>query len=398
MATSPATRRHQMACGGRGSDSGRGDGGSLAPTSIGHMRMASRMAAAACFVLALGAGQCLASESALHTYLARFVDDARLPGAVLAVTSPAGTVVATAGVAQVASNEPVRPDTRFYIASSGKLMTSAAVLQLEQAGKFQLKDKVVHLIEPFAGMRGIANIERVTVAHLLKHRSGLAEYYGDAFERAAQKAPNKRWSVAESLSFIVDEDANDEPGASYEYVNSNYVLLGHLIASQDRSTYEQAIRQRLIQPLGLTHTTVGARADEPNLAHGYEQTRNGRLKDVSHGGWSAVTGDGGIVTTAPDYGVFLRALFRDHKVVGKEAVRRMCTRQREEPDADYGLGCMVIRTQGGDAWGHNGSITGFNAEAWYVPKLDVSMVLLANGAYEAESADIIRQVLKALRQ
>lgn len=360
--------------------------------------LATRWLAVACCVLALGAGQCLASEAALHAYLARFVDEERVPGAVLAVTSPAGTVVATAGVAQVASKAPVRKDTRFYIASSGKLMTSAAVLQLEQAGKFQLNDKVARLIEPFAGMRGIANIERVTVAQLLKHRSGLAEYYGDAFERAAKKAPNKRWSVAESLAFIVGEEANDEPGAGYEYVNSNYVLLGHLIASQNRSSYEQAIRQRLIEPLGLSHTTVGARADEPNLAHGYELTRTGHLKDVSHGGWSAVTGDGGIVTTAPDYDVFVRALLRDHKVVGKEAVKRMCTRQREEPDADYGLGCMVIRTQGGDAWGHNGSITGFNAEAWYVPKLDASIVLFANGEYAAESADIIQQVLKALRQ
>lgn len=393
-----------MLLSGRGGRGGRGDrvwavfdfGVMGQPHMTG--RTTRRMVTALYCVLTFATSHCLAGEAALQTYLARFVDEERLPGAVLAVTSPAGTVVATAGVAQVATKTPVRKDTRFYIASSGKLMTSAVVLQQVQAGKFQITDKVAPLIEPFAGMRGIANIERVTVEQLLKHRSGLAEYYGDAFERAAQKAPLKRWSAAESLSFIVDEDANDEPGASYEYVNSNYVLLGHLIASQDRSSYEQVIRQRLIEPLGLTHTTVGARADEPNLAHGYEQKPNGRLKDVSHGGWSAVTGDGGIVTTAPDYDRFLRALFRDHKIIGKDAVKRMCTRHREEPDADYGLGCMVIRTQGGDAWGHNGSITGFNAEAWYVPKLDVSIALFANGEYEADSADIIRQVLKALRQ
>lgn len=361
--------------------------------------MTSRMGAWALALLVSAFGpNCLAGEAALQSYLARFVEEARLPGAVLAVTSPTSQAVVVAGVANTATQEPVRPETRFYIASSGKLMTSATVQQQVQEGKFQLKDKVFRLLTPFAGMRGIANIERVTVEQLLKHRSGLAEYYGDAFERAANKAPHKRWSVAESLAFIVDEDANDEPGASYEYVNSNYVLLGHLIASQDQLGYEQAIRQRLIQPLALTHTTVGARADEPNLAHGYERKRSGRLQDVSHGGWSAVTGDGGIVTTAPDYDVFLRALFHDHKIVGKDTVKRMCTRQREETDADYGLGCMVIRTHSGDAWGHNGSITGFNAEAWYVPKLGVSIALFANGEYEAESADIIQQVLKALRQ
>lgn len=360
--------------------------------------MTSRIAAIVCLVLTFSAQHCLASKSALQAYLSQFVEEEGLPGAVLAVTAPSGNVVVTAGVAQVASKAPVRPETRFYIASSGKLMTSAAVLQLEQEGKFKLKDRASHLMDSFAGMSSIANINRVTVEQLLKHRSGLVEYYNDSFESAAQKTPKKRWSVAESLSFIVHEEANNEPGMSYDYVNSNYVLLGHLIATQNQSSYEQAIRQRLIGPLGLTNTTVGAQADEANLAHGYELKRNGGLKDVSYGGWSAITGDGGIVTTAPDYDVFVRALFSDYKVIGKGAVNRMCTRQREEPDADYGLGCMIIRTRSGDAWGHNGSIAGFNAEAWYVPKLDVSIVLFANGEFGADSVDIIQQVLKALRQ
>jgi D-alanyl-D-alanine carboxypeptidase len=275
-------------------------------------------------------------------------------------------------------------------------MTGAAVLQQVQAGRYRLQDKVLRLLTPFAGLRRIAQIERVTVEQLLKHRSGLAEYYGDAFERAARKSPDKRWTAAESLAFIVDEDASDEPDAGYEYVNSNYVLLGHLVASQDGQTYEQAIRRRLIEPLRLTHTTVGADPSDPSLAHGYTLNRRGRPADVSRGGWTAITGDGAIVTTAGDYDRFVRALLRDGKVLERPMVQRMCTRQREEPDADYGMACMVIRTVGGDAWGHNGAIDGFNAEVWYLPRRDVSIVLLANGEYDADSAGIIRQVLKAL--
>lgn len=339
-----------------------------------------------------------ADAQALQRYLNSFVQAQELPGAVLAVTDAAGSVVVASGQANLATGAPVTPDTRFYIASSGKLMTGAAVLQQVEAGQYRLQDKVLRLLEPFAGLRRIANIDRVTVEQLLKHRSGLAEYYDDAFERAARKQPNKRWTAAESLSFIVDEEANDEPGASHEYVNSNFVLLGHLVASQDGQSYEQSIRRRLIEPLRLTHTTVGADPSDDRLAHGYTLNRRGRPADVSRGGWTAITGDGAIVTTAGDYDRFVRALLRDGQVLSKSAVQRMCTRQREEPDADYGMACMVIRTAGGDAWGHNGAIDGFNAETWYVPKRDVSIVLLANGEYEADSTDIIRQVLKALER
>jgi D-alanyl-D-alanine carboxypeptidase len=347
-------------------------------------------------VLVAPLGAQAADAQGLQRFLNRFVQTQELPGAVLAVTDAEGSVVVASGQANLATGTPVQPDTRFYIASSGKLMTGAAVLQQVESGRYRLQDRVLRLLEPFEGLRRIANVDRVTVEQLLKHRSGLAEYYDDAFERAARKQPNKRWTAAESLAFIADEDASDEPGAAFEYVNSNFVLLGHLVASQDGQSYEQSIRRRLIDPLRLTHTTVGADPSEDRLAHGYTLNRRGRPSDVSRGGWTAITGDGAIVTTAGDYDRFVRALLRDGQVLSKAAVQRMCTRQREEPDADYGMACMVIRTPGGDAWGHNGAIDGFNAETWYLPRRDVSVVLLANGEYDADSADILRQVLKVL--
>ncbi len=335
----------------------------------------------------------LAGAQNLQQFLDKTIKEERVAGAVLLVISPKGREFAVAGLADLKLRDAVKENTRFYIASSGKLMTSAVIFQLEQEGKLSLQAKAANLMAPFPGLGRIDHIKSVTVEQLLKHRSGLAEYYGDEFEKAASKDPSKRWNVEESLKFIFDEKANDQPGRAYEYVNTNYVLLGHLIASLDRGTYENSLKGRLFEHLALANTTVGARPSESNLAHGYARNERGQNKDVSQSGWSAITGDGAIVTTASDYAVFLRALFRDQRILQKENVRRMCERQREEPGSDYGLGCMVLKTRGGDAWGHNGSIPGFSAQAWYIPKGDTTIVFFANGDVEADSAEFINEVL-----
>jgi D-alanyl-D-alanine carboxypeptidase len=85
----------------------------------------------------------LAGAEPVQELLDRLVAREKLPGAVLLVSGPAGRVVATAGLANLKTREPVTPQTRFYIASSGKLVTAVATLQLVQEGKLKLNDPVL---------------------------------------------------------------------------------------------------------------------------------------------------------------------------------------------------------------------------------------------------------------
>jgi D-alanyl-D-alanine carboxypeptidase len=259
--------------------------------------------------------------------------------------------------------------TRFYIASSGKLVTAAAAMQLVQEGRVKLSDPVYPWFSGVAGIDKLRNIKAVTIEQLLAHRSGLAEYYNDDFESNAAKIPDKRWGVAESLSYAFGMRAQSKPGQEFNYTNTNYGLLGGLLEQVDGTTYAKSVQRRIFDPVGMSSTTIGATKVSSGIAHGYSRDGADKLKDVSYSGWSAVTGDGAVVTTVSDYEAFLRAFFRNAKLLPVKTVARMCRPATNDPASDYGLGCAIEDTRWGLAWGHNGSISGFNSVTWYIPKI-----------------------------
>lgn len=346
-------------------------------------------------IAALLAGMTATSALAggIQPFLDQLVEKEKLPGAVLLVSGPQGRQIAVSGVANLKTQEPVTANTRFYIASSGKLATAAATLQLVQEKRLKLDEPVFNWIKNVEGIAKLRNIRSVTVEQLLKHRSGLAEYYTDEFEAEAAEQPQKRWSADESLAFAFGQKAQAKPNQEYSYTNTNFVLLGRMIEEIDQTSYASAIQRRIFAPLGMAASTIGAPKATNGLARGYSTDERNRLKDVSYSGWSAITGDGAVVTTAADYEAFLLALFRDGKVLPSKAVAQMCRPQSEEPDSAYGLGCSIAETPWGQAWGHNGSIPGFNADTWYLPKLGVTVVFFTNGDYE--EPDVVVKALKA---
>lgn len=336
-----------------------------------------------------------AAAGPIQPFLDQLVKKEQLPGAVLLVSGPQGRHIAVSGVANLKTREPVTADSRFYIASSGKLLTAAATLQMVQEKRLQLDEPVFGWVKHVKGIDKLRNIRAVTVEQLLKHRSGLAEYYTDDFEAQAAEAPKKRWSADESLAFAFGEKAQSKPDVEHNYTNTNFVLLGRLMEEVDQTSYANAVQRRLFTPLGMSASSIGAPKDTAGLAHGYTRNERNRLEDVSDSGWSAITGDGAVVTTVANYEAFLLALFRDGKVLPAKTVAHMCRPQREEPDSGYGLGCANQDTPWGDAWGHNGSIPGFNADTWFIPKLGVTVVFFTNGDYQSDDPDVLVKAVKA---
>ena len=330
----------------------------------------------------------------VQDFLNQLVKQEKLPGAALLVSGPRGRQVATAGLANLKTQEPVTEHTRFYIASSGKLVTAVATLQLIQENKVKLKEPVFKWVKGVEGIQELRNIRSVTVEQLLKHRSGLAEYYTEAFGEDADDHQDKRYSLQESLAFAYGEDAEFEPGAEYGYNNTNYVLLGALIEKADNTSYAKAIQRRVFDAVGMPSSTVGAKPANSGLAHGYEFDRN-RPKDLSYTGWNAITGDGAVVTTVGDYEAFLNALFRDAKLLPAKTVSSMCKPQVEEPSSGYGMGCSIVDTPWGEAWGHDGSITGFNAETWFIKSLGITVVFFTNGDFKSEEPNVLVRAVKA---
>ena len=164
---------------------------------------------------------------------------------------------------------------QFFIASATKLYVSALVMQLRRAGRIDIDRPATQYLAPdiMAGihvLRGIDSSARVTVRDLLAHTSGIADYFeqkrndgGTTFERAL--AQDFSWSFADVLRITKEQMsprfAPSSPGRA-AYSDTNYQILGALIEAVTGETWEDAVRRRVIEPLGLvgtypfTHATV----------------------------------------------------------------------------------------------------------------------------------------------
>ncbi|MCW9037877.1 MULTISPECIES: serine hydrolase domain-containing protein [Altibacter] len=187
---------------------------------------------------------------------------------------------------------PARPDARFKIASISKLYDAVAVTKLVQEGRLSLDKTLAHYLPELVGR--IENAEHISLRLLLQHRSGIPNFTDTPDFWAA---PTQ--SYQESLALILDQPANFKPDEDYQYCNTNYLLINKIM--DDALGYDnfQYTKEKILEPLQL-HNTFGslAEVDLANVMSGYHVGHPYDLK----------TDDHGMLATAEDVGIFLRAL------------------------------------------------------------------------------------------
>jgi D-alanyl-D-alanine carboxypeptidase len=337
------------------------------------------------------------SVATLQQLLDDFVRDQKLPGAVLAVSGPRIDTVVASGVLDRKTGAPVTSTSRFYVASTGKMTVAAAVLELVDEGRIRLDQRISEIIVPAGTLEGIANWSKVTVEQLLNHSSGMPDYFDDAWEEAAVKDPRMLVDVERALVPIAGQPADFAPGTAYAYSNTNFALLGLILQRVDGgstpATLGAVLAKRIFVPAGMTLSSVGANPKAPDVASGHSTKRGPQALEnlIAYG---ALLGDGPLTTTAGDLVRFLNMLLVTKKFLKPETLNRMLEPSpREEA---YGLGIEIAETDYGMAYGHNGSVTGFKADAWYYSQYGTSIVFLTNGEYRTDDADIVASVAELL--
>lgn len=310
--------------------------------------------------------------------LDRYLEKEDLAGGVLLVSSPQQRIVVASGVANRRTGAAVAPDSRFYAASVGKMSVAAATLQLVEEGRLSLDASAASLAGGIPHIGRLPNARAARLENLLNHSSGIPEYLTDDFlDFHHAKASTLTPSVA--LPFAFDEPATGRVGKAYDYCNSNYVLLGEIIATADGSSFESSLQKRVLDRAGMGDTTVGVRnVADARLAHGYADIEDtGKEQDVSRYVWNSPLGDGPLVTTAGDLEKFLFALFRDGKLVKPATLARMTSPSAREEG--YGMGVQRDSDRWGSWFGHTGLEDGFEAEVRYYPERRAALVFLTNG-------------------
>lgn len=305
--------------------------------------------------------------------LNRFIKAESLAGGVLLVSGPMGRSVVAAGMADTEKGVAMTPQSRFYVASVGKMATAVATLQLVQEGRLSLSSPIAGLLGTMPTDR-IANIKSATLEQVLTHTSGIPDYLNERFSEASSERPDHIWTAAESMAFARGEKPPGRPGKVYDYSNSNYVLLGQVVETADGTSFAESLKQRIFTPAGMTATTVGAgNFRDPTLAHGYTEEDG----DVSAYSWTSITGDGPLVTTAEDLERFAFALFRDGRLLAPAMLKTMQT--TTDLESAYAMGLEIWDDRWGTAYGHTGSYDGFESEVRYYPERQTVMVFLTNG-------------------
>jgi len=258
---------------------------------------------------------------------------------------------------------PSDANTRYRIGSITKTFTAVLVMQLIEEGLLS-EETTLATYYP-----DIPNAEKITIKHLLQHRSGLFNFTNSP-EFPTYMVQGK--SRDEMITMLEKSAIDFEPGSAFKYSNTGYLLLGYILEDITGTSYADLIQTRIVDEIGLENTYVGGAIDTNNA----EANSFLFLEDwiPSHITDARVTAAAGaIVSTASDLALFFNALVKS-VLVEKESFDRMT----QFVDS-YGYGLFQMPFYDHLGYGHNGSIDAFNSTMAYMPDSDLIVVYLTNG-------------------
>jgi CubicO group peptidase (beta-lactamase class C family) len=341
-------------------------------------------------------GSAACTESGLSArWTARLTELAtklRVPGATLGIWAGGQEVLAAHGVLSTATGVGVTTGSLFQVGSITKVWTATMIMQLAAEGRLSLDTAVAELL-PGARLGDPDGSAEITVSHLLTHTSGLE---GDIFRDTGRGDDCVRRYVDD----LATAARVFPPGGAFSYCNSGFTVLGRIIEVLDGRTWDESLRQRLIDPLGLTqtvtlpeeaivHRTAVGHRDHPNSGEPYAVWALPRSAGPA----------GTITASAHDVLTFARmhldgGLSQDGaRVLGEDAVAAMqAPRVRLPVDRDQnaiGLAWHLGRWDGQPVIGHDGGTIGQTSHLRVAPEAGVAVCLLTNSS---SSASLYREL------
>lgn len=288
----------------------------------------------------------------IDRYITRQMDHHRIPGAALAIIdSKQALHLSTHGVANLDSNELVRPEHLFMTGSIGKSFTAIALLQLYDEGRLDLHAPVTDYL-PWFEVGG--EYEPITTHHLLTHTGGIIGVNDVLTDKLYDV-----WALR-------DSDTAWEPGSRYHYSNVGYKTLGLVLERIEGSTYGEIIRRRILDPLGMMNTESETTQDmRDKLVTGYLPYFDDRPWLPHHGmtpaAWlDTASGEGCICAPVEEQANYLRALMnRDPRLLSEAGFDLFTAKHVQvEPDHWYGYGIDRDEIGGHTLISHGGEMPG----------------------------------------
>lgn len=267
------------------------------------------------------------------------------------------------------------PRTKFRIGSASKQFTSMLIMQLKQAGKLDMDEKITTYLPWFDNETG----SRITIHQLLTNSSGLPNYTDE---------PNFMTELAVQ-KFVPEEFAKKhfrakldfEPGTRYFYSNTNYFLLGLIIEKVTGQSFETALQENILDVVGMKNTGID---DPARLLHqrakGYDYNFDG-YKNADYVNMASATfGCGAMYSTVEDLYLWNNAL-NTEILLSDDNKKQMFTPALE----NYACGWIIRNRDNFMQTGkaatlqvHGGRINGFLSMVCRIPEQDIFVAILDN--------------------
>ncbi|MBI5015054.1 MAG: beta-lactamase family protein [Deltaproteobacteria bacterium] len=285
------------------------------------------------------------------------------------------------GFADEAAGIVATPDTVYRAGSLAKLFTAAAALRLVEDEQLDLDRPLQRYVPEFSVRSRFAAAEPITPRSLLTHHSGLP---ADRLRGMWTTDPEPLTRVADELR---EEFVAHPPNLVFSYSNLGFTLLGHAIENASGEPYGTYVERFVLEPLGMTRTSLTASPRVPGMAKAYDggrEVRESPLRDVPAGGLN---------TTVLDLSRFVRMVFgsgqwRGQTVLQPKSVAEMLRPQNKDAplDLDFrvglswfltGVGDIDIRDAGTVAY-HAGATLFHRSLIVTLPEHKLAVIVLAN--------------------
>ncbi|WP_161632094.1 serine hydrolase [Nakamurella lactea] len=330
---------------------------------------------------------------------------AGVPGAAVGVVRDGTVLLARGfGLRNVATGKPVTTRTLFPIASCTKAFTAALVGGLVDEGTLSW-EAPARTYRPGLRLTDTAAAEQLTLADMLSHRSGLPRhdliwYHNDELDREALIAGLAHLQPSLQLR------------QGWQYNNLMFVLAGHIAGSASGSSWEDALHQRVLSPLGMTSTLTGLSQRRPaDHSLGYA-LRNGETRPIPLESVDACGPAGSLVSNLDDMLAWLAFNLDPASVTGNGLptpatvgkLQRPAMLKPEPPvrwpewtSRGYGFGWSIDDYRGTTVISHGGNLDGFSSIVSMVPAAGIGIVVLSNldvnGARDAIPLAVVDELL-----
>ena len=339
-----------------------------------------------------------AAAKALQTYIAREVEDKRLPALSIALVDDQRIVWARGfGFADQKANTPATAETVYRVGSVSKLFTDIAVMRLVEQGKLDLDAPVTKYLPEFKPENPFG--KPITLRQMMAHRSGLVREPPDGSYFDPTNPPLTKMVESLNRTKLVFE-----PETKIKYSNAAIATVGFVLERTQKEPFARYLQRTLLDPLGMTNSGFEPRpALTKNLAHAVMWTYHGRE-------FAAPTFElgmapaGSMYSTVTDLGRFLGVLFAGgqgpkERMLQKETLEQMWTPQFKKSDekSDFGIGFRISDLEGRRKLGHGGAIYGFSTELAALPddKLGV-VVITSKDVANAVTTHVADEALKQM--